>query len=76
MGGDGLGQSLASGGVRQDKVVIDLEQHQWVTQALAALTRRGAAPSNPHHSLTQTQIEPGTVGRRVAPPTTAPDRRM
>ena len=54
--------------MREDNVVIHLEQDQLVTPARSALTRRGAAPSNPDHWLRQTQIEP-LHKRGVAQPT-------
>ena len=58
MGGFEERQRLAQARMGQDKVVIHLEQDQLTTQAVAALARRGAAPSNRHHPLPQAQIEP------------------
>jgi hypothetical protein len=40
-------------------------------QPVFAFTRRGAAPSNGRHPLTQAQIEPVTVDGKIAPSTSA-----
>jgi len=58
MGGNGLSQSLTQAGMGQDEIVIHLEQRQLLAQAVFTLTRRGAAPPDRRHSLTQAQIEP------------------
>src|SRR2546427_10182785 len=62
--------------MRQAKVVIALEQHQLLPQALLTLAQRGDPPPNGRHMLAQAEIDAVTVGRRVTPPTTAPKRRM
>jgi len=58
VGWNGLSQRLAQAGMAQDEIVIHLEQRQVLTQPVFALPRRGAAPSNGRHPLTQAQIEP------------------
>jgi hypothetical protein len=60
----------------QDEIVIDLKQHQLLAQAVFALTGRVATPPYRRHALTQAQIQPVTVDRRIAPPTAAPERRV
>jgi hypothetical protein len=58
IGGNGFRQRLTQAGMGQDEVVIHLEQRQLLTQSIFTLTRRGAAPSNGRHPLTQAEIAP------------------
>src|SRR5215475_11101936 len=56
--------------------MIHLEQHQLIPQARFALTQGIDPTPDRRYPLTDVQVEPVTVGRRVTPSTTAPKRRM
>src|SRR5215470_15368094 len=62
--------------MRQDEVVIALEQHELMLQAVLALAQRVDSTAHCRHALAKVQVQPVTVGRRVTPSTAAPKRRM
>jgi len=60
----------------QDTVVIDLEQHQLIQQAVFALAQGVDPTPYRRHPLADVEVEPVTVDRRIAPPTAASERRV
>ena len=58
MGCNRRSQRLAQAGMRQDAMVIHLQQRQWLAESLCALTRRRAAPPPRHHPLPQAHMKP------------------
>jgi hypothetical protein len=72
-------QAGAEGGVRSCEVsrnYIHVIQAQLLTHAVLALAQRRNPPSHRRHMLTDGQVDPVTVGRRIAPPTAASERRV
>ena len=58
IGGFGDQQGLAQTGVRQDKIVIDLEQRQLIPQTRFALTERIDPAPDRRHALADIEVEP------------------
>jgi hypothetical protein len=67
---------LAQTGMRQNEIVIHLEEHQLLTQSVLALTWRGAASPHRRYPLPQTQIETVTVDGQIALSTSASKPRV
>jgi hypothetical protein len=55
----------------QDKVVVRLEQHQPIPQALFAPAQGVDPAPNRRHALAQIEVEPVTVDGGIAPSTSA-----
>src|SRR5262249_32251250 len=69
MDGHGLRKRLAQARMRQYKVVIALEQHELMLQALLALAERLDSASDGRHALTDVEIEPvQSMDRSLCPP--------
>ena len=62
--------------MRQDEIVVDLEQHQLLAQAVLMLAQRVDPTADRRHMLPEVEIEAVTVDRRIAPPTAASERRV
>jgi hypothetical protein len=62
---------LAQTGVRQDKIVVRLEQGQLIPQACFALTQGIDPTSDRRHALANVEIQPVTVDEQIAPSTSA-----
>jgi len=62
--------------MRQAKIVIGVEQHQLLPQAVLPLAQRGDPTPDRGHMLADREVQAVTVDRRIAPPTAAPERRV
>src|SRR5262249_54418159 len=72
----GMGQGPAYALMGQKELVVTVEHGQLLPQPVFALAQRADPSPDRGHMLTDGEIEPVTVGRRVTPSTTAPKRRM
>src|SRR6266566_9785774 len=60
----------------QTEIVVAVEHGQLLPQPVFALAERADPAPDRGDMLTDGEVDPVTVGRRVTPPTTAPKRRM
>jgi hypothetical protein len=71
MGGQGLRQRLAQGGVREAEMIIRMVQGELLSPAIRALAEGADPSSHGGHMLADGEVDPVTVDGGLAPSTSA-----